>query len=283
MLIFQGVCLDNVQIPIYQQSDTIDLHKYKKLDIYFCSTIYTHVHHLETLISVGKLLIHGLGSIDTSGTWYDQRQRRLVGRCVSEQALGTYNLRLSPCPGFQSPPRIVIFDRQSQPKPLPRLHPGGDNPNMKLKTLVQKPGGHLRLATDIYSRSSIYNINVCPLFQLDAVWPTQMQHKTKRKTAKPPTKVSYLIPKNPWQPQKHIKNMHPRVTCKGKKKHLLHPGRLVNPSDVEGGDAQICARWIRGRRQRKLVVHRPDGAQDPRCVTIQICVSSDGYDGYDGL
>ena len=66
--------------------------------------------------------------------------------------------------------------------PLPRLHAGrGDNPNMKLKTsLVEKPGGHRRLATDIYLRSSIYNIDVCPLFQLDAVWPTQMQHKTEK-------------------------------------------------------------------------------------------------------
>ena len=95
---------------------------------------------------------------------------------------------------------------------------GGDNPNMKLKTLVEKPGAHLRLATDIYLRSSIYNIDVCPLFQLDAVWPTQMQHKTK-KTAKPPTKGiishSFIYP---WEPQKHIKNMHPRVTCRGKKK-----------------------------------------------------------------
>lgn len=98
-----------------------------------------------------------------------------------------------PCPGFQSPPRIVVFDRQSLPKPLPRLHPGGDNPNMKLKTLVEKPGGYLRLATEI-KRSSIYNIDVCPLFQLDAVWPTQMQHKTKKnsKTSHKRYHISFL-------------------------------------------------------------------------------------------
>ena len=151
--------------------------------------------------------------------------------------------------------------------PLPRLHAGrGDNPNMKLKTLVEKPGGHLRFATDIYFRSSIYNIDVCPLFQLDAVWPTQMQHKTKKKQQNLPQKVSYLIPLFILGSHKSTSRICIPRHLQGKKKHHhLHPGRLVNPSDVEGVDAQICARWIRGRRQRKLVVHRPDGAQDPRC------------------
>ena len=128
------------------------------------------------------------------------------------------------------------------------------------------------------------------MFVLCSNWMLFGQHKCntkQKKTAKPPTKgiISHSFIKILGSHFQHIKNMHPRVTCRGKKKkHPLHPGRLVNPSDVEGVDAQICARWIRGRRQGKLVVHRPDGAQDPRCfVTIQGCMSSDGYDGYDGL
>lgn len=128
-----------------------------------------------------------------------------------------------PCPGFQSPPRIVIFDRQSQPKPsFATIASWGGQPQHEIENLSWKTGWtSLTCHRHLFKIEHIqYTVDVCPLFQLDAVWPTQMQHKTKKnsKTSHKRYHISFLY-KNPWQPlTKHIKNMHPRVTCKGKKK-----------------------------------------------------------------
>ena len=149
---------------------------------------------------------------------------------------------LSPCPGFPVTTRISLFligNHQSQPKPSFATgirREGGHNPNMKLKTLVEKQGGHLRPATDLMlvlcsNRMLLANTNA-----------TQNNQKQQQNL---PQRYHISFQKFILGSHKARQKYASTHNLQGEKNHPLHPGRLVNPSDVQGVDAQICARWVR--------------------------------------